>query len=74
MGVLNSVLAVEGQYVSPIFTVAKPNGSRRLILNLKHLNTSIDCPHFKMEDYRTVLNMIQRKNYMAILDLKDAYY
>jgi len=74
MGVLNSVLVVEDQYVSPIFAVAKPNGSRRLILNLKHLNTFIDCPHFKMEDYRTVLNMIQWKNYMAVLDLKDAYY
>jgi hypothetical protein len=45
---------VEGQFTSSIFVVPKPNGSYRLILNLKELNEYVDCPHFKMEDYRTV--------------------
>lgn len=63
-----------GQFVSSTFLANKPNGQKRFILNLKALNKYISAPHFKMEDARTASKLIQRGNYAATIDLKDAYY
>jgi len=62
------------QFVSKIFAVPKSDGSYRLILNLKQLNTFIESEHFKMEDYRTVCNMLEDGMFLASIDLKDAYH
>lgn len=64
----------EGQFLSPIFTVPKPNGTHRFILNLKQLNKYIMADHFKMEDYRTALKLLQNNYYMSSIDLQDAYF
>lgn len=64
----------ENQFVSPIFTVPKPNGTHRFILNLKELNKFIKTDHFKMEDYRTALRLLNRNDFMATIDIKDAYF
>ena len=45
------------QYVSPIFLRKKPDGSNRLILNLKSLNKHLEYNHFKMTTLHTVLNL-----------------
>lgn len=34
----------------------------------------INAPHFKLEDYRTVLKLITQNCFMAKVDLKDAYF
>ena len=44
-----------GEYISPIFTTPKKDGSSRMILNLKSLNKFIEYHHFKMESFLTVL-------------------
>lgn len=64
----------EGQFVSPIFTVPKANGTHRFILNLKELNKFIRVHHFKMEDYRTALKLLDDNYFMATIDLQDAYF
>ena len=64
----------EGEYLSPIFTRAKKDGSFRLILNLKCLNTHVQYHHFKMDSLNTVLEMVKSSCFMASIDLKDAYY
>ena len=43
----------QGEYVSPIFTRAKKDGSFRVILNLKCLNTHVQYHHFKMDSLNT---------------------
>lgn len=63
----------EGQYLSKFFLAPKPDGSKRFILNLKLLNKFIPQLHFKMEDYRTAAKLIAKGNYMASIDLKEAY-
>lgn len=73
-GYISSCSPCEKQFISPIFTVPKPNGKHRFILNLKELNKFILVDHFKMEDYRTALKLIDNDSYMATLDLKDAYF
>jgi ribonuclease HI len=73
-GAIVPVSDEEGQFVSKIFTVPKPDGTSRLVINLKPLNEYIEAPHFKMEDYRTACNVIRTNCYLASIDLKDAYY
>ena len=41
-----------------------------MILNLKELNEVSEDEHFKMDTFRTVLNMVQP----GIYNIKDAYY
>lgn len=74
MGAISLSEEESDQFVSPIFTVPKPDGKRRFILNLKKLNSYLHCPHFKMEDYRSVLNIMRLNMFMATIDLQDAYF
>ncbi|KAJ8913783.1 hypothetical protein NQ315_002689 [Exocentrus adspersus] len=65
---------VKNQFLSPYFLRKKPNGENRFILNLKNLNTFLNVPHIKLEDHRTVLRLVNQNNYLAKIDLKDAYF
>lgn len=70
---VTEVSACSEQFVSPIFIVPKPDGTGRFIINLKFLNEHIEYRHFKMEDARTVRNLLTLNCFMAKLDLQDAY-
>ena len=74
IGAIEQVQDVAGQFVSPIFTVPKSDGSHRLILNLKKFNQFIIEEHFKLEDIRTVSNLLRKNMFMATIDMKDAYH
>lgn len=63
-----------GEFLSPYFLVPKSDGGFRFVLNLRRLNKYIVAPHFKLEDYRSVKNLITKDSYMACIDLKDAYF
>lgn len=62
------------QFLSTFFLADKPNGKKRFILNLKKFNTYVEVPHFKLEDTRTVLRLIQKNCFLTCIDLKDAYF
>ena len=47
--VISRVNHVVDEYVSTIFLMPEKDGSHRLILNLKHLNKSIEKVHFKLD-------------------------
>lgn len=64
----------KGQFISNVFSVPKSDGSVRLVINLKPLNEFIVAPHFKMEDYRTAAALLRPTDYMAVVDLKQAYH
>ena len=64
----------QGEYVSPIFPISKPDGSIRIILNLKKLNEYVQYLHFKMDNIKVVLANITKNCYMCSLDLKSAYH
>lgn len=63
----------EDQFLSFFFLIEKPSGGMRFILNLKELNFYISPPHFKLEDWRTVVRLMLPGSQMASLDLEDAY-
>ena len=60
-------------YVSNIFLRPKPDGSFRMILNLKGFNKYIEYAHFKMESLNNILDLVLPNAYMCVLDLTDAY-
>ena len=62
------------EFVSPIFISHKSNGGIRLILHLEQLNKNIEYHHFKMNSINIILNLIIKDCFMALIDLKDAYY
>lgn len=70
---IESVAPYEGQFLSPFFLIEKASGGWRFILNLKEVNKYIMPPHFKLEDWRTVIRLMLPRTYMATLDLEDAY-
>ncbi|XP_011858590.1 PREDICTED: uncharacterized protein LOC105556128, partial [Vollenhovia emeryi] len=51
----------------------KSSGGMRFILNLKELNSYMDPPHFKLEDWRTVVRLMLPDFEMSSIDLEDAY-
>lgn len=72
--VITECAPVENQFLSSFFLVPKADASYRFILNLKKLNQCLEAPHFKLDNYKSVKDLISKNVYMATLDLKDAYY
>ena len=73
-GVLKVSSPEPGEFVSPIFLRPKPDGSHRMILNLKPFNEFVQYHHFKMDTLKSAIKMMKPGCYMASIDLKDAYY
>lgn len=65
---------IPGQFLSKIFLTPKSDGTFRFILNLKELNKFIDPYHFKMEDIRTATKLLSKNDFMASIDLQEAYF
>ena len=61
----------KGQFLSNCFTVPKPAGSVRFIINLKNFNKYVNTVHFKLEDLKTATRLISKGFYMASIDLQD---
>lgn len=74
IGAISQCKPCEGQFISSIFLIPKPNGKTRLILNLKNLNKFIQTEHFKLEDLRTTIKLISKDCLLSTIDLKDAYF
>ena len=65
---------VNGEFISHIFTRPKKNGGVRLILDLSKLNKYITYCHFKMDNIFTAVSLLSEGDFMASVDLRDAYY
>ena len=61
-------------YYSMYFLVPKKTGDLRPILNLKPINGLISSPKFKMETLATVIKGLSPGEWLAAVDLKDAYF
>ncbi|XP_011164155.3 uncharacterized protein LOC105198980 [Solenopsis invicta] len=61
------------QFLSPFFVIEKSSGGWRFILNLKSLNEFIITPHFKLEDWKSVVRLISPNDFLLSIDLEDAY-
>ena len=60
-------------FYSRLFVVWKTSGSWRPVIDLSHLNRFVDVSHFQMETIQSVLLSIRQGDWMASIDLKEAY-
>ncbi len=69
-----AVVTAQGEgFLSGIFLIPKISGGYRPIINLKGLNSFIAYRHFKMEGIQTIRQTIREGDWLAKIDLKDAY-
>jgi hypothetical protein len=61
-------------FYSTFFLVPKKDGGQRPVLNLKGLNQFVHTVTFKMQTLQVVIKHLNKGDWMASLDLKDAYF
>ena len=59
---------------STLFLVPKEDGGQRPVTNLKVLNSFVTVQHFKMEGIHTLKDLLKPGDWLAKVDLKDAYF
>ena len=62
------------KFISNIFLVSKKNGKLRPGINLRQLNESVEYHHFKQENLKFVLDLVQIFHYFTSVDLCDAEF
>uniref|UniRef100_H3ALL6 ribonuclease H n=1 Tax=Latimeria chalumnae TaxID=7897 RepID=H3ALL6_LATCH len=65
---------VDPGFISSLFLVPKKDGGFRPVINLRALNKVVVYCHFKMEGIHLLRDTLQSQDWMARLDLKDAYF
>jgi hypothetical protein len=64
--------------VNPLSVSVQPNGKKRLILDLRHVNCFLQKHHFKFEDsysmFRMLSNGFSPKFWACIFDIKSGYH
>ena len=60
-------------FYSRLFVVWKTSGSWRPVIDLSHLNCFVDVSPFQMETIQSVLLSVRQGDWMASIDLKEAY-
>ena len=61
-------------FYSRLFPVEKASGGWRPVIDLSHLNEFVQLTLFKMETVTSVLLSVGEGDFLASLDLKDAYF
>lgn len=64
----------QGGWVSTLFCVPKPGDRWRPCLNLKPLNQFVAHQAFRMEGLKVVRSLVRRGDWLASVDLTDAYF
>ena len=60
-------------FYSHLFVVWKTSGSWRPVIDLSLLNCFVDVSHFQMETIQSVLLSVCQGDWMASIDLREAY-
>ena len=61
-------------FLSSVFLIPKKDGGQRPVINLKSLNEFVQTEHFKMEGIHLLKDLLRQGDWMAKVDLKDAYF
>lgn len=61
-------------FYSLMFLKPKKSGELRPIIDLSTLNLCITCPTFKMETAQSIRSVLTKGQWVASLDMKDAYF
>ena len=72
-GFISKISPSPDQIVSRVFIVPKKNGKNRMIIDLSRLNKYIKKVSFKMEDKKDIQSLIEENDFLASIDLTDAF-
>ena len=73
-GALEIALDLGPGFYSHLFLVEKTSGGWHPVTDLSHLNEFVHLTRFKMETVASVLLSVREGDFLASLDLKDAYF
>ena len=73
-GALEIALDPGSGFYNRLFLVEKASGGWRPVISLSHLNEFVQLTRFKMETVASVLLSVREGDFLASLDLKDAYF
>jgi hypothetical protein len=74
-GAIEEVVPITPGFWSTFFLVPKKDTDQmRPVINLRGLNKFVKTPTFKMHTPQSILRMIHKGNWLASIDLKDAYF
>ena len=59
---------------SPLLVALSSSGKKRLVINLRYVNSFLHKEKFKYEDMRTALTLFEKGEYIATFDLKSGYH
>ena len=63
-----------GEFLSNIFLVGERDEGNRPVVNLRYLNQFISYQHFNMEGLFCLRELLQERDYMCKLGMKDVYF
>ena len=72
-GIVRKCHCTQIEFISHVFTIVKPNGSHRLVANVKKLNTFVKKEKFKLDTVKQVMLLMDSHCWMQTTDLKDAF-
>ena len=73
-GALEIALDLGPGFYSHLFLVEKVSGGWRPVIDLSHLSEFVHLTVFKMETVASILLSVREEDFLASLDLKDAYF
>ena len=73
-GAIEEVMSPTPGFYNRLFLVKKASGAWRPVLDVSRLNKFVIKTKFSMESNQSVLNSIQRGDWMVSMDMKDAYF
>ena len=73
-GFIEEVASGFAKVISPVFTIPKPDGGFRVIVDLRYVNNFQAVPKFKLEGYNEVRKLVKKGYFVARIDLKDAFF
>ncbi|KAI5747543.1 hypothetical protein M8J77_015831 [Diaphorina citri] len=65
--------SIRSGFLAPMFLRQKPNGSIRPIFNLKPLNQYIKLRRFRLINHYRIPGFLQEDDFLATIDLSEAY-
>lgn len=60
-------------FICPMFLVKKGDGTMRPVFNLKSLNSYVTTKKFKLINHQKIPLFLQKNDYLATIDLSQAY-
>ena len=71
---IEEITTFDPGFYNRLFLVKKASGTWRPVLDVSKLNKFVVKTKFSMESNQSVLNSIQRGDWMVSMDMKDAYF